>query len=556
MENKLKSYLSNKLIFELLVVSNLITIEDSYPTAITLFNELNKKHKYLAMFRELSRLDNHRIQTVIEEIKSLSHKSMVSKKPFDINMLKIILRSHIAEAKKQKEEILSSNKELQEIEEIKSQIGLTPMKFTDFMDTVEQKKYYVKQMFANGTINMIFSPPKQMKSFVSYYLALCLATGSNFLNQKTKKVPICYFDWENPISDVQNRINGICKGMQFNKKEIDNFYFFPRQPTLIGVDKYGGYVYEELKTQLIDFIKENEIKVIFFDTFRRIGNFDENDSRTINTIKSELFDPLINETDVCIIFLHHTSKEGKTYRGSVDIEGILDTSFKVTKKEREDHIAIKIKCDARRNNEIDLISSNVEIENISIEDDDGEMIEIIDSVVFKRSEDNEITEKAHDYSIYRKYLIDNLDIGTKYRNKELKSKFEEHFEIKSEKTISQILKWAVKIKILIKTGTYKNTRYQINPEKKEKLDFTHINPTKTPNSTKEIIINYLHEQFKTLDVLLLKRIMNSKEQNLDGLFSEKYLAPILNDWIAKGWLNTARSGEIAITEKYKMENRK
>ena len=64
-----------------------------------------------------------------------------------------------------------------------------------------------------------------MKSFISYYLALCLCSGKQFLYQKTKKVNVGYFDWENPISDIQNRVLGMCKGMGFKELELDNLYF-------------------------------------------------------------------------------------------------------------------------------------------------------------------------------------------------------------------------------------------------------------------------------------------------------------------------------------------
>jgi len=42
-----------------------------------------------------------------------------------------------------------------------------------------------------------------------------------------------------------------------------------------------------------------------------------------------------------LYFYYHTSKEGKNYRGSVDIEGILDTSFSVEKKIKDDIINLK-----------------------------------------------------------------------------------------------------------------------------------------------------------------------------------------------------------------------
>jgi hypothetical protein len=323
-------------------------------------------------------------------------------------------------------------------EQAKLRKVLKPLSFSEFMNIQDTKEYYIKNMFAKGTINMIFSPPAQMKSFISYYIALCLATGTNMLNQKTKKVNVCYFDWENPFSDVQNRVKGICNGMNLNCEDIDSLFFFPKQPTLLKTDKFDAWVYSDLRDQLIKFIKDNEIKVIFFDTFRRLGNFDENDSMAINTIKSELFDYLIKETNVCIIFLHHTSKAGDNYRGSVDIEGILDTAFKVEKKINEDTISLAIKNTKRRNNELELLNCIVEIDNFEKEID-GEMLEFIDCVKFNRVDVLE-TQTKNDYSVYRSFCIDNLEVGKQYKNKELQDMFSDEFNLKSPTTINKILK--------------------------------------------------------------------------------------------------------------------
>lgn len=466
MENKFSNLLSNTFIMKLLVCSNIIDFEKTTKDeAIKIFLELDEKNKY---YRILSSLAiNKKLNEAIKRI-SKDLDLTFENKSYNINLFKPMLRSFLSEDVNESEKMIEDTVTLIE-DKKKEQRTLKPLSFSDFMKTIEKKKYYVKNMFAAGTINMIFSPPKQMKSFVSYYLALCMATGNDFLEQKTKKSNVCYFDWENPMSDVQNRIKGICKGMKFDMTKIDNLFFFPRQTTLIKVEKFDSFVYDDVREELLNFIKDNDIKIIFFDTFRRLGNFDENDSRTINTIKSELFDPLINKTGVCIIFLHHTSKEGKTYRGSVDIEGIVDTSFKITKKEGEDDILLKVTCDARRNNEIDCIKANVEIENISKEDEDGEMYEEIQTVKFKRIEINEIEEVANDYKQYRAKMVENLVIDEKYRNKDLKEILQAEFDIKSDRTISNILKWMVNVDILIKTGSHKTTRYEINQEIKNDI---------------------------------------------------------------------------------------
>lgn len=411
---------------------------------------------------------------------------------------------------------------------------LRPYSFSEFINLEDKKEYYVKDMFAKGTINMIFSPPASMKSFVSYKLGLCLAAGKDFLNQKTKKVSVCYFDWENPLSDIQNRVKGLCKGLDIDMETMDNFFFFPKNPVLLRVERYDSYVYSDLKEELINFLKDNNIKVIFFDTLRRLGNFDENDSKAINTIKSELFDPIINETEACIIFLHHTSKEGINYRGSVDIEGILDTSYSINKKIKDDLIYLTMKNVKRRNNELEQLDMIVEIENISYEDDDGDMLEMIDKVKFLRTQEAIEDKPKNDYSRYRQFFIDNLNISKQYKNKDFLDMIENEFNIKKG-TANKIIKWLVNIKLLKEFGENKNKYYILNP----------LNVHKEQIDQALELERHFKKMFKDNDLLEIKLL---KEK-----FEEEHYSLLINNWISKGYLNPAKNGYIQATDLLKTE---
>lgn len=542
MENKFKNYLSNRLIFNIARTSNIINIKDNQEKAIEVFNQLDEKYKFYRLFQELEALDKTKCQYVNQLILQDVMKAKKNNEEFNLNLITIQLRSCIHEAKQEK------GLESEAPEELEKKKYFTPYSFKDFLSLDDKKIYYVNRMFAANTINMIFAPPKNMKSFISYYLALCISTGSDFFKQRTKKVNVCYFDWENPVSDVQNRLKGICKGMEFDTSKIDGLFFFPKQHSLIRVERYETIVYPDLKDELIEFIKDNDIKVIFFDTLRRLGNFEENDSGTINTIKSDLFDPIMNETGVCIIFLHHTSKEGTNYRGSVDIEGIVDTSYKIKKLKKADFLDIVMTCEARRNNEIDKITSSVTITNNSYLDDNGDMIEDIDEVIFEKK-DNFDSEDDNNYGEYRKVIIEKLNVNEEYMNKELTNVLKDNCGINSSNTINKIIAWLTKIDVLIKTGFNKSIRYSLNPQhKNEEVGETFH---EKQAHTRETIEYELHKMFLENDVISNKTLINDQKENLNGLFNIEYIAPILNDWNKKGWLNLVRKSEIRVTEKYK-----
>lgn len=457
---------------------------------------------------------------------------------FPFNVIKLYAKK-IQDEENNKKSVLD---ELKEEMNLANQLKLSPFSFNEFMQRKEKKKYLVKNMFATGTINMIYSPPASMKSFISYYLAMCLVSGKSFFHQKVKKSNVGYFDWENPISDIQNRINGMCQGMKFNKDELENLYFFTRQPTFLRVDKFEVTVLDTLRVELLDFIKAYDLKVLFFDTFRRLGNFDENDSRVINAIKSELFDPIIKQTDCCIIFLHHTSKSGENYRGSVDIEGILDTSYSVTKKEKNQELTLK--NTKRRNSEVEILNISYEIETESFEDEDGDMFEVIKSVDFSKVVPNEENDE-NDYSQARKVIIDTLEVNCKYRNKEIVDILIEKTNV-SDRTAKRIINWLVNKEILLKIGSGHGSRYQLHPE----LKFNIIHEVSNEETTK-IIEQYLHDLFIENDLINISDLKKSEYGK--GKFDEKYLSIIIDKWVKKGWINPAKEGYLMVTDLYRGE---
>jgi len=213
----------------------------------------------------------------------------------------------------------------------------------------------------------------------------------------------------------------------------------------------------------------------------------------------------------------------------------LDTSFSVEKKIKDDIINLKIKNQKRRNNELELLSAVVEIENIGYEDEDGEMLEYIETVKFSRSEEKEEVNEDTGYSNYRTYFIENLKIGTKYKNKDFIEIIETNFGIKKV-TANKIIKWLVGINVLKDFGQNKNKYYILNP----------IHATKDEEiQLKELDIHFkeLFTKNEAVEIELLK-----------GKFEEKYYSLIVADWSKRGWVNPAKGGYLIITEQFKLEN--
>lgn len=61
--------------------------------------------------------------------------------------------------------------------------------------------WLVQGMLAQGTMVTLAGEPGVGKSFLSYYLAYCVATGAHFLSLPTTPQNVCYFDEENSRPD-------------------------------------------------------------------------------------------------------------------------------------------------------------------------------------------------------------------------------------------------------------------------------------------------------------------------------------------------------------------
>lgn len=316
---------------------------------------------------------------------------------------------------------------------------------SDLFKFKPRKDFIIDQFIYPQNIIMIYSPPKNYKSLLALKICMDVANGKKFFGLKTKKTNVLYCDRENNETLIHQRLHALKKGSpkQYQRKNFP-LHFLIRQ---------GDLENDFWIDQLIETIRERKIKLVVFDTMKRYStNFDENSANDVNRIYTKAYQPLIDECDCSIIFLHHTNKDGQ-FRGSGDFLGLVDSAYSISKTKNE----FKISCLAARGGEIDEIQGSVDIEQDSHKQ--------LTSFEFIQKSREEIEEAASEAwvklktacdLIMRHFLSNGLD---SYQKKDIENAIllEQKGQI-SPTTIKRAFKHLVFKKILMTDGRGKYTK--------------------------------------------------------------------------------------------------
>lgn len=226
---------------------------------------------------------------------------------------------------------------------IKSYWDLSRMKF--------KRSWLVKEVIPVGVLIMVYSPPAEFKSLLSQYLALCIATGKDFLGFKTVKNKVLISDFENSKQIVAERLKSLKKGLNLRSNSLPIFYL---DEDFVDFANEG---HQRLVPRLIETCRLHSIKLIILDTLHRHANYDENHASDLNRIYVDVFKPLVNK-GITVIFLHHTNKDkAKTYRGSIDFLGQCDLVFKISRYGKTERF--ELVNEKNRYGELDTITGEI-----------------------------------------------------------------------------------------------------------------------------------------------------------------------------------------------------
>lgn len=187
----------------------------------------------------------------------------------------------------------------------RSKLRVTPICAKELVGLIDAPvPYLIKPIIVRGALTQIQGVPKGGKSAFSLYLSLCASMGiwpfPEYLSGPKEGLSVLYLSWEDPALMVAKRLSLYAAGLGFDRTSLPeklSFFFAPD----LAVEK------EDYTEAFKAAIMELKPDVIFLDTLSHAHRADENDASEMKIPMYQL-DQIAKETQVGIVYLHHTAK--------------------------------------------------------------------------------------------------------------------------------------------------------------------------------------------------------------------------------------------------------
>lgn len=210
-------------------------------------------------------------------------------------------------------------------------------------------QYIATGLFKLPSLNIVYGAPGTLKSFVMIDLALCIASGSDFLPPapwqsdahpiKILSGPSMWIDFDNGSDITHERIEALARGRGLQTGIP--FYYFSMPDPWLDASKL------ESVGLLARTIAKYQAKFVVIDNLGTVsGGVDENSGQMIKVMSH--FRRLAEETGAAIVLIHHqrksngfTGRAGDNLRGHSSIEAAIDLGLHVAREEGSDTINMK-----------------------------------------------------------------------------------------------------------------------------------------------------------------------------------------------------------------------
>ena len=199
--------------------------------------------------------------------------------------------------------------------------------------------WVINELIPEESIVYISGYPGCGKSWTMLEMAIKISQGGLVLNHfQANKAKVLFVDEENGIRILQRRLKLLTR-----KKDLD-----------IEFISYGNIKFID-SDRLTKYCLENEIKVVFMDSFVRFHSGDENNSNEMSKIYESIKE--FKRNGLTLIIAHHTRKSEnknsdpiKDLRGSSEIVAAIDCglAIKKTNKNELTFYQTKLRIDEER----------------------------------------------------------------------------------------------------------------------------------------------------------------------------------------------------------------
>ena len=178
-------------------------------------------------------------------------------------------------------------------------------------------EYLIDGVLPKGALGCVFGRPGSAKTFLVLDLALCAANGLSWNGKEVRGGPVLYIAAEGSAG-LGTRLRAWLEHSHL--ADIDGIQFLPLAVNLLDVHQRAALLV--VATEL------NPVLIIIDTLARSMVGGDENSARDVGLL-IDAADKLRQATGATILLVHHTAKDGQTYRGSSALEGACDTMIEV-----------------------------------------------------------------------------------------------------------------------------------------------------------------------------------------------------------------------------------
>lgn len=191
---------------------------------------------------------------------------------------------------------------------------------------IEKDAWLVENLIPEKAVFIVGARSRNYKTFVCLHLASCIAFNQKLFGfLDTREAGVLFVDMENGLREIQRRFEMVKRGLlQSNLKNL-HFWVYPNLNLAL----------RESVEKLEQIIVERNIRLVIFDSYRRVVRFDDKKSENTNTLYNSVLIPLKEKHNCSFGFLTHLRKNPPNKRaydedpldaiiGSIDFANLSD----------------------------------------------------------------------------------------------------------------------------------------------------------------------------------------------------------------------------------------
>lgn len=200
-------------------------------------------------------------------------------------------------------------------------------------------RYLVKGLIPEASLNIVYSPPGELKSMLLADMAVNVANGTPWLPEKgpesghrfgTQKASVLWVDVDNGKRRTADRFEALANGNNVPATADLKYISCP--------DPHPDFNNPGFVKKLGKLVGTNKVEMLFLDNLSQMsGGVDENSAEMSQVMRNLRW--LCEKYGCAVIVIHHSrkgsvqgSRKGDSLRGHSSIEGSLDFAFCIERK--------------------------------------------------------------------------------------------------------------------------------------------------------------------------------------------------------------------------------